>query len=173
MACGGTPSALAISLGMAKRGLEQPQRVLGLKRHRRIGRPDSPSLNRLRRLYSVPGEKLTHEILVLLRDVLDQRACGGALVVLDREILRDEHVDAVGLAIDVIVDPLQFELELIERERGCAQHAETARPADASHHVAAVTESQQREIDAEHLADRCLHYEGSLRLMTRGRAESG
>src|SRR5271166_51572 len=100
---------------------------------------------------------------MLLRDALDERARRDTLFVFDREVLRNKDVDAVGLTVDMIVDPFQLEVKLIDRESGRSKHSETAGSADSSHHVAAVAEGHQREIDAEHFANGCFHSDDSLR----------
>ena len=46
------------------------------------------------------------------------------------------------------------------REGGRAQYAETAGLADRRDHVAAMAEGDQREIDAQHFADRIFHLIG-------------
>ena len=102
-------------------------------------------------------KKLAHEILVLRWDALRERAVRHALLILDREVLRNKHVDAVRLAVDLIVDPFQLTFELIRRETCRSKYSETAGSADGGHHVPAVAESQQREIDAKHFAYRCFH----------------
>src|SRR5208282_578561 len=142
---------------MLKRNLEQLQCVFLLQREGCIGRLKLPLFNRLRGLDSMLQKKILHEILVLLRDTLRERAVRHALLVLDREILWNEHVDAVRFAVDVIVDPFQLTLEQIRRETGRSEYSETPGAAHSSHHVPAVAEGQQREIDAEHFANRCIH----------------
>src|SRR6266540_1445643 len=72
-------------------------------------------------------------------------------------LLRHHDVDAVRLAVDVLVDPVELDLELVVRERQRAEHAETARLADGGHDVAAVAEREDRQVDAEHLARAGLH----------------
>ena len=62
-----------------------------------------------------------------------------------------------GLVADVLVDPLQLDLELLGREADGAEDAEAARLADRGDHVAAVAEREDRELDAERLADLRAH----------------
>jgi hypothetical protein len=47
----------------------------------------------------------------------------------------------------MIVDPPQFLLQRLRRMRGGAEHTEAAGSADSGNHVAAMTESEQREVD--------------------------
>ena len=58
-------------------------------------------------------------------------------VAVDR-LHRHHDVDAVGPAVDVLVDPVQLELELLGRERERAEHAHAAGVGDRGDHVAAV-----------------------------------
>ena len=71
--------------------------------------------------------------------------------------VRHDDVDAVGLAVDVLVDPVQLDLELLGREGERAEHAEAAGLAHRGDDVAAVAEGEDRELDAELVADRCTH----------------
>src|SRR5207245_2910748 len=90
----------------------------------------------LRQLDSMPLHQPADEVLVPLRNTLGQRAHAHALFALDREVFRDQHVDAVGLAVDVLIDPFQLTLELIRGEYGDSENAETPRSADGGDHVA-------------------------------------
>ncbi len=64
-----------------------------------------------------------------------------------------EHVDAVRPAAHLLVDPGELGVELLGCVRDRAEHAEAARVGDRGHHVAAVAEGEQRELDAETFAD--------------------
>ena len=64
---------------------------------------------------------------------------------------RHDDVDAVRLAVDVLVDPVELDLELLGRERERAEHAEPAGLAHRGDDVAAVAEGEDRELDPEHL----------------------
>ena len=70
---------------------------------------------------------------------------------------RHHDVDAVRLAADVLVDPLQLELELVRREGERAEHAHAAGVRHRGDDVAAVREGKDRELDAEHLGETVLH----------------
>ena len=83
-------------------------------------------------------------------DFVDARIAVGGLD-------RHHHVDAVRLAADVFVDPLQLELELVGRERQRAEHTHTTGIRDRGHDVAAVGEGEDRELDPEHLRETVLH----------------
>src|SRR3954468_17392543 len=83
----------------------------------------------------------------LLGQLRDRCAAGGELV------LRDEDVDAVRLAVDVVVDPGQLNLQRLRGEPRAAENAEAARPADRGDDVATVAEGEQREVDTDQVAD--------------------
>jgi hypothetical protein len=63
----------------------------------------------------------------------------------------------------VRVDPCELFVELLGREGERAQHAEAARVGDGRHHVTAVAEREQGELDAEGLADGSAHAGRGLR----------
>ena len=62
-----------------------------------------------------------------------------------------------GLSPDVLVDPAQLDLELLGREADRAEHAEAARLRHRDHHVAAVGEREDRELDVEPVAEVGVH----------------
>ena len=70
---------------------------------------------------------------------------------------RDHDVDAVRLAVHVLVDPLELELELLGRERERAEHADAAGVGDRGDDVAAVAEREDRELDPEPFAELVVH----------------
>jgi hypothetical protein len=67
-------------------------------------------------------------------------------------LVRDHDVDAVRVVPDVLVDPVQLDLQLLGREADRAEHAEAACLADGDDDVAAVGEGEDRELDAEVVA---------------------
>ena len=73
----------------------------------------------------------------------------GAHALGQLDLGRHHEVDAVGLAVDVVVDPLQLHLELVGREVERAEHAHAAGPAHRGDDVAAVAEGEDREFEAE------------------------
>ena len=100
------------------------------------------------------------EVEVLLRHHLAQRLgqlLGGQVRVHALVLVGDDDVDAVGVVADVLVDPLELDLELLGREADRAQHAETAGLAHRDDDVAAVGEREDRELDAEFVADGSVH----------------
>jgi hypothetical protein len=57
----------------------------------------------------------------------------------------------------VVVDPRQLLVELLRSERGGAEHAESDRIGHCGDDVAAVTEGEDRELDAEAVANGRMH----------------
>ena len=82
---------------------------------------------------------------------------GGQAQPLALELLRTDDVDTVGLAVDVIVDPGQFVLEVFGTVRRRPEHTEAAGVGHRGDDVTAMAESQQGEFDAEQVADRSFH----------------
>ena len=107
----------------------------------------------------VLGQELVDPVAVLLRDhLLELLAHPLRVELAGARVLRRHHdVDAVRLAVDVLVDPVQLDLELVGRERQRAEHAEAARLAHRGDDVAAVAEREDRQVDAEHFARTGLH----------------
>src|SRR4051812_20018921 len=68
-------------------------------------------------------------------------------------VFRHEDVDAVRLALDMVVDPAQLRLERFRRERAAAQHTETTGPADRGDDVAAMAEREEGEVDTDQITD--------------------
>src|SRR5690606_5209563 len=74
----------------------------------------------------------------------------------------DLDVDAVGLVADVLVEPGELDLELLGAEADGAEHADPARLGHRGDDVAAVAEGEDRELDAQLVADRGAHGGASL-----------
>src|SRR4029453_16914621 len=70
---------------------------------------------------------------------------------------RHHDVDAVGLALDVLVDPAQLDLELLGREGEGAEHPHAAGPAHRDHYVATVAEGEDRDVHSESVAELGAH----------------
>src|SRR5262245_32994303 len=99
-------------------------------------------------LNSMPDKKLLYKLPMWLGDALGQRMRRNPSLMLDRQIFRNQNVNAVWFPIDMIVNPFKFEVQLVRRKRGDAQHAEAPRVADCRYHVTAVTECDQRKINS-------------------------
>jgi hypothetical protein len=109
--------------------------------------------------HAVVGEDLRAELAMLERDHLLQLGLELRGIHLAHALVLagDHDVDAVGLVADVLIDPLELDLELLRREADGAEHAEAPRLRDGGDHVAAVGEGEDRELDAEPVAERGLH----------------
>ncbi len=88
-----------------------------------------------------------------------QNLVGVALILQRREGAGEDDIDTVGLAVDVPVDPFQRRLQLIRRHPGRAQHAHAAGARGLDHHVTAMREGEDRQVDAEHLGDGGAHHD--------------
>jgi len=97
-----------------------------------------------------------------------QRFPGDVAFARGQDVFGDQHVDAIGLAVDVIVDPFQFLLDALGRMRGGAQDTEAAGAADGGDNVATMAEGEQRKLDAQHIANRRFHGFNSLRQASCG-----
>jgi hypothetical protein len=137
---------------MTERGFEHFQRPRRVKRLRRIGGNGGG-----RELDAMSLEEVAGEVTVFGRNPSLQAPPGDIVLTRSRDVFRDQHVQAVGLAVDVIVDPLQLLLDGLGRMCRGAEHAEPSGPAHGGDDVAAMAEGEQRKLDAQHLADRRLH----------------
>ena len=110
---------------------------------------------------AVLGEDLLDEVTVLLRDHRLELAFEIAGLDrgtrLGRERGRHHEIDAVRLAVDVLVDPGELHLELVGGEVQGPEHAESAGVGHCRDDVAAVAEREDRELDAEGVTDWCTH----------------
>ena len=85
---------------MPKRNIEQPQRRLAIEWLRLIGGDFcDPEVD------AIFLQQAFGEITMRRRDAAFQRFPGDVLLTGRLDILRDQHIDAVRLTIDVIVDP--------------------------------------------------------------------
>ena len=70
---------------------------------------------------------------------------------------REEEVDAVGPAAGLVLDPVEVDLELLGGVGHRPEHAEAPGLGHRGHHVAAVAEGEDRELDAEQFGDGGVH----------------
>ena len=97
-----------------------------------------------------------HVRLVLRRNPrLD--VCRGEGLLLAVEAGGHQQVHTVGLAVHVVVQPAQLDVQGFGRVPHGAEHPHAAGVAHRGDHIAAVAEREQRELDAEHVADRAFH----------------
>src|SRR5205807_3820748 len=121
-----------------------PQRHLDLGSGGRTG-PSQQLAARLLALrqvgYAVVSKELAGEVDVALGHHGPQLLGQLLRVLLDALALvlaGDDHVDAVRVLADVLVDPVELDGELFGREADGPEHAEPTRLADGGDHVAAV-----------------------------------
>ena len=72
-------------------------------------------------------------------------------------LIRDHDVDAVGVVTNVLVDPVELDLELLRAEAHGAEDAEAAGLGHRHHHVAAVGEGEDGEFNTEFVANWRVH----------------
>ena len=82
---------------------------------------------------------------------------GGQVGVHALVLVGDHDVDAIGMVTDVLIDPVEFDLQLFRRESDRTQHPESAGLAHGDHDVAAVGEREDGELDAEIVTDWGVH----------------
>ncbi len=103
-------------------------------------------------------QQLLDEIAVALGDHrVEVREVGLVAAALAHVLHGHDDVDAVGLAVDVLVDPVELDLELFGSEGERTQHSESTGAADRGNDVAAVREGEDRKFDVELVGDRCTH----------------
>ena len=93
------------------------------------------------------------------------------LAALPGVVRRHHDVDAVRLAVDVLVDPVELDLELLGRERERAEHAHPAGVGHRGDDVAAVAEGEDGQVDPEHVAEARVRI--GLLLLHGGRGAGG
>ena len=143
---GGEPRALAIRLIGCSSATSTCERAT------ECSQPSTPSLPGSvvgQRRHPEVGQGLGDEVTVGLRDQLvdvDGGALGGHL-------RRHHDVDAVGLAVGVVVHPAQHGLEFVGMvEPDAAQHAHPAGPGDRRGDLLRRGEDEDRVVDAEPVA---------------------
>jgi hypothetical protein len=110
-----------------------------------------------RQLDAVFLQEVAGEVAMLRRDPRLQALPGDVLFTRGRDVFGNQHVEPIGLAVSMFVDPFQFLLDRLRRVRGRAQHAEAAGAADGRDHVAAMAEGEQGEFYSQHVADWRFH----------------
>ena len=152
---GGVPRALATSftlsclrqdVDLGRGGGGRPAQQLALGAAGELGHP-------------VVGQDLLGEVPVALGDHGLQLCLELLGVELAHALVlaRDHDVDAVGVVADVLVEPGQLGLELLGAEAHGPEHAEAAGVGDGGHHVAAVGEGEDGELDPQPSTQFVLH----------------
>ena len=149
---------------VGERDLEVRRRALGRERRGLIATAAAEPMALV--VVGQVGHVVATEDVVDERDVLgrDQRPD-----VVERELAgvgsgvlgRHDQVDSVGAVADLVLDPVEVDLELSLRVGHRAEHAHPAGLRHRGHDVAAVAEGEDRHIDAEHVGDRGLHVQQS------------
>ena len=95
-------------------------------------------------------QQFAHEIAMALWNAIGDGGGRRVLFVPGGDMLGDEHVDSVGLAADILVDPFQFQFERARSEASRAEHTEAAGFTHFGDDIAAMTEGDEGKIDSEH-----------------------
>ena len=117
IAFGGTPSALAIS----RIGCRNETSSTSSARCASNGCGWLSATLRRRQFDAVFLQQVAGEVAMLRRDPRLQAFPGDVLFARGRNVFGDQHVEPIGLAVDVIVDPFQFLLDGFGRMRGGAR----------------------------------------------------
>ncbi len=123
------------------------------------------------------GRELRH--VVATQDVVDELAVSIGdqradvvervpAVLVAGVLRRNDQVDAVRAVTDLVLDPLQVDLELFGRVGNGTEYAETTRFRHGGNDVTAVAEREDRELDTQHLGGGGLH----RNLLNDGRTRS-
>ena len=123
------------------------------------------------RRHAIAIQQIVDPLAVRRRDHLVELLFADVALVLADVLGGDDRIDAVGLAIDVLVDPLQLELELLRAIGHGAQHPEPTGPAHRRHDVAAMAERKDGKLDPQPLTDLSLHA-NTQQLTLRKRGQS-
>ena len=104
------------------------------------------------------GEEFIDEVTMLFGDHgverLKRRLLPASLAHI---VHRHGEVDTVGTTVDVLVDPVQFDLELLGAEGQRTEHTEPTGIGDRCHDIATVGEGEDGELNPQTLRDRCAH----------------
>ena len=107
--------------------------------------------------HAVALEDVVDVGLVLGGDQVANLADVEAALVGTGVLRRHDQIDTEGAVTDLVLDPLEIDLELLWRMGNCAEHTETTRFGDGGNDVAAVSEREDRNVDPEHVGHRGLH----------------
>ena len=154
---GGVPRALAMSLTLGWRRATSISPAAWAAVHPIIPLERPLVLGDLG--HAVVGQDLEGELLVLGGDQAADLGLElvGVHLVHALVLGRDDDVDAVGPVADVLVDPGELHLELLGGEGDGPEDADAPGVGHGGHHVAAVGEGEDGELDAEPVADLGVH----------------
>src|SRR5207248_1532539 len=100
----------------------------------------------------VPSEQVVDECEVLLGHETTQLARVQTPLVGARELLRNEQIHTVRLALHFLLDPREVDVELLGTVRDGAEHAAPAGVRDGRNDIAAVAEAEERKVDADQVS---------------------
>ena len=109
------------------------------------------------RRHAVAIEQVVDPLAVRRRDHLVELLFADVALILADVLGRDDGVDAVGLAVHVLVDPLELELELLRAVGHGSEHPEPAGAAHRGHDVAAMAKRKDGKLDPKSLTNLSLH----------------
>ena len=108
--------------------------------------------------YVITGQQVIDEFAVLRGDHGVERCERCVLSPTFAHVIhRHGEVDAIGLAVDVFVDPVQLNLELLRPKSQCAEHTKSSGVGDGSDDVATMREGEDWKFDSKTLGDRSAH----------------
>ena len=147
---------------MRERDLEQRPRLVGREWHSAIAATASAEnaaagLFGTERGYVVAAQDVVDELDVSSRDkasdVVECVAAGIGACVLGRH----DEVDAVGQIAHFGFDPGEVDFELLGRVSDRTEHTHASGSGDRGDNIAAMCERKDRNVDAKHVGNRCLH----------------
>jgi hypothetical protein len=94
-------------------------------------------------------QDLRSEFLVRLRNPLEQVIVPDVLFPCSGQLLREQQVDAVRLALHVRVNPTELDLDLFGQAVCQAQDTKPTGPSHSGDNVAAMAEREERELDTK------------------------
>ena len=120
----------------------------------------------------VASEQLVEPLAMLLGEQLAQLAPIEATLVRARELLGHQKIDAERLPLDLLLDPLEVDVELLGAVGDRAEDATAPRVGDGGDDVAAMAEAEDRNVDSDEVSGGSAHRgvlrrDGSCRLWHR------
>jgi hypothetical protein len=103
--------------------------------------------------HAVLLEQSVEKASVLLRNLLVELRRVEAAPIATDELRRQQQVDAVGLAVDLLLDPVELHAQGVEGVPRHAEHAETAGLRHGSRHIAAMGEGEDGKLESHVLGE--------------------